>query len=105
MHGARELRRTLSPSHTRSIKEVSDMARSNMVRADGARDRGPKYPQVKIELPGPYGSFYATVAEVQTKMRLAGVPQKELSNFYEDVAEDDEENLLLGCLRWVNVDV
>jgi hypothetical protein len=81
------------------------MAKSSMARINGTPDHGPKYPQVKIELPGPYSSFYATVAEVQAKMRLAGIPQKELSNFYEDIAEDDADNLLLTCLRWVNIDV
>jgi hypothetical protein len=37
-------------------------------------------------------------------MRRAGVPLQELSNFYADAAEENEDNLLPTCLRWVDVD-
>jgi hypothetical protein len=38
-------------------------------------------------------------------MRRAGVPLQELSDFYADVAEGDEDNLLRTCLRWMDVDL
>lgn len=73
------------------------------------RDR-PKYPQVRIELAGPVQrrgeidfGFIAMVAAVQEAMREANVPQQDLSNFYEEAAEDDD--LLRTCLRWVDVEV
>lgn len=66
---------------------------------------GPKYPKVRVQVTGPYGGFFPTVAAVQAAMRRAGVPMQELSNFYEDATEDEEGNLLRTCLRWVNVDV
>jgi hypothetical protein len=66
---------------------------------------GPKYPFVKVQVSGTGGAFFPTVTAVQMAMSQAGTPEKELSNFYEDAAEDDEDNLLQTCLRWVDVDV
>lgn len=67
-------------------------------------NNGPKYLRVKVRVTGPHGGFYPTVAAVQAAMRRAGVPLQELSNFYQDAAEDSEHNLLKTCLRWVDVD-
>ena len=66
---------------------------------------GPKCLRVKVQVTGPYGGFYSTVAAVQAAMRRAGVPLQELSNFYVDAAEGEEENLVRTCLRWVDVDL
>jgi len=69
-------------------------------------DYGPKYPRVKVQVTGPYGGFYPTVAAVQAAMRRAGIPSQELSNFCSDASESDEgDNLLRTCLRWVDVDI
>ena len=77
------------------------MAKGNAIRIDN----GPKYPQVTVQVTGPHSGLCATVAAVQAAMRRAGVPLQELGNFYEDAAEDDEDNLLWTCLRWVDVDL
>jgi hypothetical protein len=66
---------------------------------------GPKYPRVKVHVTGPCGGFYSTVAAFQAAMRRAGVPLRELSDFYADAAEGEEDNLLRTCLRWVDVDL
>lgn len=66
---------------------------------------GPKYPTVKVQLVGPYAGFYPTVTAVQSAMRRAGVPDMELSNFYQDATTTDEGHLLRTCLRWVDVEV
>jgi hypothetical protein len=65
----------------------------------------PKYPHVKVRIFtfSQGHPFPETVAEVQHAMRKAGVPEHELSNFYEEVADDDDENLLGDCMRWVNI--
>jgi len=73
-----------------------------MTEYDATKTR-PKYPQVKVLYNFYRGKpFPETVTEVQDAMRKAGVPEPELSNFYEEVADDDE-NLLGDCMRWVNV--
>ena len=66
-------------------------------------DNGPKFSRVKVQVTGPHAGFLSTVAVVQAAMRRAGVPLQELSNFYADAAEENE-NLLPTCLRWVDVD-
>ena len=66
-------------------------------------DNGPKFSRVKVQVTGPHAGFLSTVAVVQAAMRRAGVPLQELSNFYADAAEENE-NLLPICLRWVDVD-
>lgn len=66
---------------------------------------GPKYPTVKVQLVGPYAGFHPTVRAVQSAMRTAGVPDMELSNFYQDATTADEGHLLRTCLRWVDVEV
>jgi hypothetical protein len=65
---------------------------------------GPKYPFVKVQVSGS-GGFQPTVVAVQAAMIRAGIPEQELSNFYEEAAEGDEDNLLRTCLSWVDVDV
>jgi hypothetical protein len=54
---------------------------------------------------GRLGGFQPTVTAVQAAMRQAGIPLQELSTFYEDAADGDENNLLRTCLRWVEVDI
>ena len=60
--------------------------------------------EIGMEGQGPHAGFLETVAAVQAAMRRAGVPLQELSSFYADAAEEDEDNLLATCLRWVDVD-
>ena len=76
------------------------MAKGNAISIDN----GPKYPRVKVKVTGPHSGFYVTVAAVQAEMRRAGIPAQELSNFYQAAAEDNDDNLLRTCLRWVDVD-
>ena len=79
---------------------MQQMANGNAISIDN----GPKYSRVKVQVPGPHAGFHSTVAAVQAAMRRAGVPLQELSNFYADAAEENEDNLLPTCLRWVDVD-
>jgi hypothetical protein len=66
---------------------------------------GPKYPLVTVHMIGAYGGFHPTVTAVQAAMRQAGIPLQELSTFYEEVADGDEDNLLRTCQRWVSIDL
>jgi hypothetical protein len=68
---------------------------------------GPKYPDVKVRLTGfdDAVGFYEVVAEVQQAMRHAGISASELSTFFEEVADDDETNLLANCMRWVSIEL
>ena len=52
-----------------------------------------------------YGGFHPPFGAVQPAMRQAGIPLQELSAFYEDAADGDEDNLLWTCQRWVDIDV
>jgi hypothetical protein len=79
---------------------MQQMANGNAISIDN----GPKYSRVKVQVTGPHAGFLSTVAAVQAAMRRAGVPLQELSNFYADAAEENEDNLLPTCLRWVDVD-
>ena len=54
---------------------------------------------------GAYGGFHPTVTAVQAAMRQAGIPLRELSTFYEEAADGDEDNLLRTCQRWVAIDL
>jgi hypothetical protein len=65
----------------------------------------PKYPGVTVQAADTFGGFHPAVAAVQEAMRMAGAPLQELSAFYEDAAEGDEDNLLRTCQRWVDVSV
>ena len=77
------------------------MANGNTINSEN----GPKYPAVKVHMMGGCVAFHQTVCAVQTAMRQAGLPLQELSSFYEDAADGDEDDLLRTCLRWVDVDV
>ena len=68
---------------------------------------GPKYPDVKVRLTDCYDAlgYFAMVAEVQQAMRNAGISASELSTFFEEVADDDEKNLLANCMRWVSIEL
>jgi hypothetical protein len=74
-------------------------------RRDTTFTNEPKYPFIRVQVAGTGGGFHPTVAAVQAAMTQAGIPEQELSNFYEDAAEGDEDNLLRTCMRWVDVDV
>jgi hypothetical protein len=68
---------------------------------------GPKYPDVKVRLTDFHDAvgFYEVVAEVQQAMRHAGISASELSTFFEEVADDDDKNLLANCMRWVSIEL
>lgn len=80
---------------------MQPMAKGNAITIENR----PKYPLVKVHVAGAYGGFQPTVSAVQAAMRQAGIPLQELSTFYEDAADGDEDNLLRTCLRWVEVDL
>jgi hypothetical protein len=79
---------------------MQQMANGNAIGLDSR----PKYSRVRVQVTGPHAGFLSTVAAVQAAMRRAGVPLQELSSFYADAAEENEDNLLPTCLRWVDVD-
>jgi precorrin-6B methylase 1 len=79
---------------------MQQMAHGNAISIDNR----PRYSRVKVQVTGPHAGFLSTVSSVQAAMRRAGVPLQELSNFYADAVEENEDNLLPTCLRWVDVD-
>jgi hypothetical protein len=96
---------TMAVIHGRSlIIEGGVMTRNTRSSTIGT---GPKYPDVKVRLTDFYDAvgFYEVVAEVQQAMRHAGISASELSTFFEEVADDDEKNLLANCMRWVSIEL
>ena len=96
---------TMAVIHGRSlIIEGGVMTRNTRSSTIGT---GPKYPDVKVRLTDFYDAvgFYEVVAEVQQAMRHAGISASELSTFFEEVADDDETNLLANCMRWVSIEL
>jgi hypothetical protein len=71
--------------------------------ADGSLRRGPKYPEVVVQLSGEDGNAFAIMGRVSTALRRAGVPQSERDAYYAESTAGDYDNLLGVAQLWVTV--
>ena len=62
-----------------------------------------KYPKVKVQLTGRDGNAFAIMGAVKDGLRKAGVSKEEQDKFMEEAMSGDYNNLLMTCMRWVDV--
>jgi hypothetical protein len=77
-------------------REENEMARS-------AITRGPKYPDVDVQLTGRDGNAFAIMGAVGNALRAAKVSQDEINEFYTEARMGDYDHLLQTVMSWVNV--
>lgn len=65
---------------------------------------GVKYPHITVELVGHDGNAFAILGSVRREMRKAKVSQEEIDEFTEEAMAGDYNNLLITCMKWVNVE-
>jgi hypothetical protein len=63
----------------------------------------PKYPNISVQLIGNSGNAFEIIAHVRKAMRDEGVSEEELYDFFVEATEGSYENLLLVCMKWVDV--
>lgn len=63
----------------------------------------PKYPHVKVKLIGKDGNAFSILANVRKEMRRAHIAEEEISAFFKEATSGDYHNLILTCMRWVEV--
>jgi coproporphyrinogen III oxidase-like Fe-S oxidoreductase len=66
-------------------------------------DQIPRFPQVHVRLTGTNGNAFAILRTVREALRKAGVPQYEITQFVEEATKADYVELLMTCLKWVEV--
>lgn len=60
-----------------------------------------KFPNVHVKLVGEDGNAFAILGRVQRAMRLADIPQEEITAFRMEATSSDYDHLLATCLLWV----
>jgi len=58
---------------------------------------------VAFDLEGPGGNAFAIMADVGQALRKVGASHDVRRQFFDEAMEDDYENLLAVCRRWVTV--
>lgn len=62
-----------------------------------------RYPHVRVKLVGKDGNAFAIMGEVIKALKKAGASSKEVAQFQQEAMSSDYNNLLLTCLKWVDV--
>lgn len=63
-----------------------------------------KHPNVKVQLVGRDGNAFAIIARVRHALREAGISEAEIKAFTDEAMARDYDNLLVTCMKWVNVE-
>lgn len=63
----------------------------------------PKYPDIVVKLIGQNGNSFNLLALVDEALRKAKVPKTERDLFLEEAMSGDRNNLLVTCMKWVDV--
>lgn len=66
--------------------------------------KGPKYPNVVVELIGHDGNAFAILGRVQRALRQAGVEKAEIDAFLKEAMAGDYDHLLQTAMAWVVVE-
>lgn len=85
------------------MSETHEMTPAEFNRRDAkrtARETGPRYPQITVQLTGRDGNAFAILGTVSKALREAGIPTDE---FMAEATSDDYSHLLATCMRWVDV--
>ena len=62
-----------------------------------------KYPDIKVKLVGTDGNAFSIIGKVQNALKRAKVPEKEIDEFRKEAMSGDYDNVLITCLKWVEV--
>ena len=62
-----------------------------------------KFPQVEVELTGQDGNAYAILGAVSRAMKRAGIPTRDIEDFFEEAKSGDYDHLLQTTMKTVNV--
>lgn len=62
-----------------------------------------RYPNIEVQLTGHDGNAVMIIGRVSRALRRAGVEQGEIDDFFEQATSGDYNNVLVTCMRWVNV--
>ena len=63
-----------------------------------------KYPDIKVKLSGENGNAFNILAICGRAMKNAGLPQSELSAFWNEATSGDYNKLLSTTKKWFNVE-
>lgn len=63
----------------------------------------PKYKNIEVKLVGEDGNAFNILGKVSLAMARGGCSLEERENFYAEATEDDYDNLLAVCMKWVTV--
>ena len=63
-----------------------------------------RYPDITVRLTGRDGNAFSLLGAVSRALRSAGVPDKEVREFFKEATSGDYDHLLQTAMRWVTVD-
>jgi hypothetical protein len=66
-------------------------------------DKGPRFPNIEVQLTGEDGNSFRILGAVQVALRAAGVPRETIAEFEAEATSGDRDHLLITCMRWVTV--
>jgi hypothetical protein len=63
-----------------------------------------KYPQITVQLMGEDGNAFSIIGKMKAELKRNGVPPEKVKEFFgEATGSDSYDDLLMTCMRWVNV--
>ena len=65
---------------------------------------GVRYPDVRVRLVGEDGNAFAIIGRIRAALRRAGVPASEIEDFTAQATAGNYDDLLMTCMKWVQVD-
>jgi len=63
----------------------------------------PKFENIEVKLVGMDGNAFSILGRVLDAMKKAGLSQSEIDEFINEATGDNYDNLLMTCMKWVNV--
>ena len=64
-------------------------------------DKGPKYPNIKVQMVGEDGNAFAILGRVIKALRRGNIPKEEITKFQEEATNGDYNHLLATVMNWV----
>lgn len=63
----------------------------------------PKYPNIEVSLVGENGNAFFVIGSVAKALSRGGVPKSEIDEFKKEAMSGDYDNVLMTCMKWVEV--
>lgn len=68
------------------------------------KDDEVRYPDITVQLTGEDGNAFAIIGRVKAALKKNNVPPEAIKEFFADATSSDGyDDLLVKCMRWVNV--